>query len=259
MRETGGTSDYFSADGCWRVRLFQGEDRGAAPLGAGVLLSGGLVLTCAHVVLSKDRPGSAGGPRPLERVYAEFPGARSVVPEPLHAEVLAEYLRPPTSHFSADIALLRLAGTPQVKPAVLHRQIPARNALVHTVGYPEDLLGGEHINARLMGRGGPGHDPEWVQLDPESAPYAVRHGFSGSGVVHSGTGGVIGILVHQHGTERFPVALGHAYVIPTETILRHLPTDKLDLLVSGPRAVSRTIPLAPGPGSLSVPSGCAGR
>ncbi|MFE3140851.1 tetratricopeptide repeat protein [Streptomyces scopuliridis] len=214
-----------------------------------MLLSGGLVLTCAHVVLSKRRPGSAGAPRPLERVYAEFPGARSAVPEPLRAEVLAEYLRPPTSHFSADIALLRLAGTPRVKPAVLHRQIPARNALVHTVGYPEDLPGGEHINARLMGRGGPGHDPEWVQLDPESAPYAVRHGFSGSGVVHSGTGGVIGILVHQHGTERFPVALGHAYVIPTETILRHLPTDKLDLLVSGPRAVSRTIPLAPGPGS----------
>ncbi|MCL7377782.1 tetratricopeptide repeat protein [Streptomyces sp. 35G-GA-8] len=215
-----------------------------------MLLSGGLVLTCAHVVLSERRPGSAGAPRPLERVYAEFPGARSAVPEPLRAEVLAEYLRPPTSHFSADIALLRLAGRPRVKPAVLHRQIPARNALVHTVGYPVDLPGGEHINARLMGRGGPGHDPEWVQLDPESAPYAVRHGFSGSGVVHSGTGGVIGILVDQHGTERFPVALGHAYVIPTETILRHLPTDKLDLLVSGPRAVSRTIPLAPGTGSV---------
>lgn len=246
MRETGETSNYAAWDGCWRVRLFQGEDRRAGPLGAGVLLPGGLVLTCAHVVLSKRRPGSAGAPRPLERVYAEFPGAHSAVPEPLRAEVLAEYLRPPTSHFSADIALLRLVEKPPVKAAVLRRQIPARNALVHTVGYPQDLPGGEDVNARLMGRGGPGHDPEWVQLDPESAPYVVRHGFSGSGVVHSGTGGVIGILVHQHGTERVPVALGHAYMIPTETILRHLPSDKLDLLVSGPRAVSHTIPLAPG-------------
>lgn len=211
-----------------------------------MLLPGGLVLTCAHVVLSKPRSpydGSTGAEahHPLEQLYAEFPSARVTGLEPLRAEVLAEHLRPPTSHYSADLALLRLAEEPPVQPAVLHRQIPARNELVHTVGYPHDLPGGEDINARLMGRGGPGLYPEWVQLDPESAPYVVRHGFSGSGVVHSRTGGVIGILVHQHGTERVPVALGHAYMIPTETILRHLPTEELDLMVSGPRAVSHTI------------------
>ncbi|MEU5398283.1 tetratricopeptide repeat protein [Streptomyces sp. NPDC005963] len=235
------------SDGCWRVRLFQGEARGAAPLGAGVLLPGGLVLTCAHVVLHPLRAARDGSntqsPRPLEHVYAEFPAAGPAVPHPLRAEVLTEHLRPPTSRYSADLALLRLVEEPAVRPAVLHRQIPARNELVHTVGYPQDLPGGEDINARLMGRGGPGLYPEWVQLDPESAPYVVRHGFSGSGVVHSRTGGVIGILVHQHGTERVPVALSHAYMIPTETILRHLPSDELHLLVSGPRAVSHTIPL----------------
>ncbi|MFI1018900.1 tetratricopeptide repeat protein [Streptomyces sp. NPDC020965] len=212
-----------------------------------MLLPGGLVLTCAHVVLARRRRSAgADAPRPLERVYAEFPGARSAVPEPVRAEVLVEHLRPPTSHFSADLALLRLVEKPPVRPAVLHRQIPARDERVHTVGYPEDLPGGEDINARLMGRGGPGFYPEWVQLDPESAPYVVRHGFSGSGVVHSRTGGVIGILVHQHGTERMPVALGHAYMIPTETILRHLPVGEMELMVTGPRAVSHTIALDPG-------------
>ncbi|MFE3624596.1 tetratricopeptide repeat protein [Streptomyces sp. NPDC059159] len=249
MREPEGTSDTAVRDGCWRVRLSQGETRGAAPLGAGVLLPGGLVLTCAHVVLQPRRALRHGSndtqPRqPLEHVYAEFPAAGPAVPHPLRAEVLTEHLRPPTSRHSADLALLRLVEEPTVRPAVLHRQIPARNELVHTVGYPQDLPGGEDINARLMGRGGPGLYPEWVQLDPESAPYVVRHGFSGSGVVHSRTGGVIGILVHQHGTEQVPVALSHAYMIPTETILRHLPSDELDLLVSGPRAVSHTIPLA---------------
>ncbi|MFH8408873.1 tetratricopeptide repeat protein [Streptomyces sp. NPDC018019] len=251
MRELGGTSHYYSADGCWRVRLFQGERRDATPLGAGVLLSGGLVLTCAHVVLARRRPVAAGGrptdpPLPLDNVYAEFPGAPALVPRPLAAEVLTRYLRPPTSRFSADIALLQLAEEPKVEPAVLHRQVPARDERVHTVGYPQDLPGGEHIIARLMGRGGPGHDPEWVQLDPESAPYVVRHGFSGSGVVHSRTGGVIGILVHQHGTERFPVPSSHAYMIPTETILGHLADDRLRLRATGARAVSGSIRLTPG-------------
>ncbi|MYT44476.1 hypothetical protein GTY89_19610, partial [Streptomyces sp. SID5471] len=233
MRELGGTSNYSSGDGCWRVRLFQGERRGATPLGAGVLLPGALVLTCAHVVLARRAPATDGRPPapplPLEKVYAEFPGAPDAVPRPLAAEVLTRHLRPPTSRFSADIALLRLAEEPPVEPAVLHRQVPARDERVHTVGYPQDLPGGEHITARLMGRGGPGHEPEWVQLDPESAPYVVRHGFSGSGVVHGRTGGVIGILVHQHGTERFPVPSSHAYMIPTETILAHLADEKLRL------------------------------
>ncbi|MFH9425070.1 tetratricopeptide repeat protein [Streptomyces sp. NPDC017529] len=251
MRELGGTSNYHPDEGGWRVRLFQGERRGATPLGAGVLLRDGLVLTCAHVVLAGRRPAAGGEgrtdrPTPLEEVYAEFPGARDEVPGPLRAEVITHRLRPPTSRFSADIALLRLAEQPPVEPAVLHRQIPARNERVHTVGYPRELPGGEHITARLMGRGGPGHYPEWVQLDPESAPYVVRHGFSGSGVVHSRTGGVIGILVYQYGTERVPVPLSHAYMIPTETILGYLADERFRIQATGARAVSGSIRIEPG-------------
>ncbi|MEU7226468.1 tetratricopeptide repeat protein [Streptomyces chrestomyceticus] len=251
MRELGGTSNHYSNDGCWRVRLFQGGRRDAPPLGAGVLLPGGLVLTCAHVVLAARRTAAAGGrpagrPVPLTDVHAEFPGTLPAGHRPVAAEVLTRHLRPSTGLFSADIALLRLAEEPPVEPAVLHRQIPALGEQVHTVGYPKDLPGGEHITARLMGRGGPGRCPEWVQLDPETAPYVVRHGFSGSGVVHARTRAVIGILVHQHGTVQFPVPSSHAYMIPTETVLGHLADEKIKLHVTGARAVSGSIRLVPG-------------
>ncbi|WP_050515507.1 tetratricopeptide repeat protein [Streptomyces rimosus] len=245
MEELGGTSNCYSGAGCWRVRLFQGERRGATPLGAGVLLPGGLVLTCAHVVLA--RRTSAGPPLPLEDVYAEFPGVPAALRGPVAAKVLDRYLRPPTSRFSADIALLQLAEEPPVTPAVLHRQIPAREERVHLIGYPERLPGGEHADAKLMGRGGPGHDTEWVQLDPEpSSPYVVAHGYSGSGVVHSRTGGVIGILVYQYGTEQHPVTASHSYMIPTETILAYLADEKLTLQVTGVHAVADSIRLEPG-------------
>ncbi|MFH8348808.1 tetratricopeptide repeat protein [Streptomyces sp. NPDC018045] len=251
MRELGGTSNHYAGDGCWRVRLFQGERRDAPPLGAGVLLPDGLVLTCAHVVLAARRTAAAGGrpgdpPTPLSDVFAEFPCALPAVPRPVAAQVLTRHLRPPTGQFGADIALLRLAEQPPVEPAVLHRQVPALGEQVHTVGYPRDLPGGEHITARLMGRGGPGRFPEWVQLDPETAPYVVRHGFSGSGVVHDRTRGVIGILVHQYGTAQFPVPSSHAYMIPTETVLGHLADEKIKLRATGARAVSGSIRLVPG-------------
>ncbi|MEU4203332.1 tetratricopeptide repeat protein [Streptomyces sp. NPDC026294] len=216
-----------------------------------MLLPGGLVLTCAHVVLAARRTAAADGrwpgrPAPLPDVHAEFPGALPTGHRPVAAEVLTRHLRPPTAQFSADIALLQLAEEPPVEPAVLHRQIPAPGEQVYTVGYPKDLPGGEHITARLMGRGGPGRCPEWVQLDPETAPYVVRHGFSGSGVVHARTGAVIGILVHQHGTVQFPVPSSHAYMIPTETVLGHLADEKIKLYATGARAVSGSIRLVPG-------------
>ncbi|MGW1979591.1 tetratricopeptide repeat protein [Streptomyces sp. NPDC001889] len=251
MDEPEGHSPDTVPEDSWRVRLSQSGHPRAASLGAGVLLPGGRVLTCAHVVMEKrsSRKDGTEVPRPLTEVYAEFPGAPPDRAGPLRATVLAPYLRPLTSHFSADLALLQLDESPPVDPVVLHRQVLSLDDLVHAVGYPRDLPGGEAVRARIMGRGGPGSYPEWVQLDAESAPYVIRHGFSGSGVVHRRTGGVIGILVHQHGTERFPVALDHAYMIPAETILRHLPAEELNLTVSGPPAVSRTIPLTTGPHS----------
>ncbi|MFC8079730.1 tetratricopeptide repeat protein [Streptomyces sp. NPDC057307] len=259
MREPDGTSNSTTRDASWRVRLVKGEDSGDPPLGAGVLLPGGLVLTCAHVVLAKSggrKDGSRGAgrgdepPRPVEPLYAEFPGTRAHPPVRLRAEVLADHLRPLTAQFSGDIALLRLAAAPPVEPAVLHLQIPARDELVHSVGYTTELPGGQDVNARLRSWGGPGRDPEWIQLDRDLGSFAPRRGFSGSGVVHTRSGAVIGIMAYQFENVRGHVS--HTYMIPTDTIvghlsvLRSLPADQRDeVKVTGRSALSRTIPRDP--------------
>lgn len=245
MREPWRTSNSSSQEESWRVCLLRTQDRASRPLGAGVLLPGGLVLTCAHTVLS--RPGQDGARTPFDTVYVDGPGAAlsGDGPGPLRARVLREYLVLPTPHFSGDLALLKLDHEPSVPHAVLHRQIPARNEPVHFTGYPEDLPGGEHLDARLMGRGGPAPKPEWVQLDTEGSSYVVRHGYSGSGVVHSRSRRLIGIVAHQFGTPQAPVRREHAYMIPTETVLKYLPLERLGLTVNGPRAVSRDVAVAP--------------
>lgn len=260
MREPDGTSNSISHDASWRVRLVKGENGGTGPpRGAGVLLPGGLVLTCAHVVLVNTDRGKDSSPevvpsdeprRLVEPLYAEFPGARAQAPVRIRAEVLPEHLKPLTSHFSGDLALLRLASTPPVEPAELRLLIPARDELVHSVGYPAELLGGEDVNARLRGWGGPGLNPEWVQLDRDIGSYAPRRGFSGSGVVHTRSGAVIGIMTYKYvnGPER----ISHAYMIPTDTIVGHLPilrslsADQRDgSTVRGRSALARTIPHDP--------------
>ncbi|MGW7360690.1 tetratricopeptide repeat protein [Streptomyces sp. NPDC054802] len=243
MSEPLRTSNSAAQEESWRVRLLRGPDRTDRPLGAGVLLPGGLVLTCAHVILL--RPDSTGARAPREEVYADLPrmpagdGA-----QPLRARLLREYLVLPTGQYGGDLALLKLDQEPAVPHAVLHRQIPARGDMVHFTGYPEDLPGGEHLDARLMGRGGPAPTPEWVQLDALNAPYVVRLGYSGCAVVHSRTRRVIGVVAHQFGTPQARVRRDHAYMIPTETVLKHLPLERLGLTVTGKPAVSHDVAVA---------------
>ncbi|UYQ62789.1 tetratricopeptide repeat protein [Streptomyces peucetius] len=243
MSEPLRTANSMAQEESWRVRLLRGPDRAGRPLGAGVLLPGGLVLTCAHVVLL--RPGSSGVRTPLEEVYVDVPRMPAGdATQPLRARLLREYLVMPTGQFGGDLALLKLDHEPAVPHAVLHRQIPARGDMVHFTGYPEDLPGGEHLDARLMGRGGPAPTPEWVQLDALNAPYVVRRGYSGCAVVHSRTRRVIGIVAHQFGTPQARVHRDHAYMIPTETVLKHLPLERLGLTVTGKPAVSHDVAVA---------------
>lgn len=244
MSEPFRTSNSIAHDESWRVRLLRTPDRAGRPLGAGVLLPGGLVLTCAHVVLA--RPDSSGARSPLEEVYVDVPRAPAgEATGAWRARPLREYLVPPTGQFGGDLALLKLDHEPAVRHAVLHRQMPARGDKVHFTGYPEDLPGGEHLEARLMGRGGPAPTPEWVQLDAVNAPYVVRRGYSGCAVVHSRSRRVIGIVAHQFGTPQVRVRRDHAYMIPTETVLKHLPLERLGLTVTGRPAVSQDVAVAP--------------
>ncbi|MFI2368340.1 tetratricopeptide repeat protein [Streptomyces sp. NPDC018833] len=246
------TSNSVAYEESWRVRLLRTPDRNGIPLGAGVLLSRTWVLTCAHTVLSP--PDRAGVRARLDTVYVDVLRTASSggTDGPVRARVVPKFFVEPTPDFGGDVALLELDDRPglphEVPVAVLHRQIPAPGEPVHFTGYPQDLPGGEHLDARLMGRGGPAPAPEWVQLDTQDSPYVVRHGYSGCGVVHSRSRRVIGILVHQFGTPEARVRRDHAYMIPTETVLRHLRRERLERLglkITGLRAVSRDVAVAP--------------
>src|SRR5919107_6001761 len=104
MSEPIRTSNSAIHEESWRVRLLRGPDRAGRPLGAGVLLPGGLVLTCAHVVLM--RPDTSGIRTPLEEVYVDVPHAPAGhTPEPLRARLLREYLVMPTGQYGGDLAL----------------------------------------------------------------------------------------------------------------------------------------------------------
>lgn len=209
-------------------------------MGAGVLLRGGYVLTCAHVVLPES--DWYVKPPPLDRVavYADFPGDPLPSP-PLRARLMRDYLVQPTREFTGDLAVLKLETEPSVPYATLHQQILGRGDLVHITGYPENVIGGEHETARLNARGGPARWPEWVQLDPEGNSHSVQHGYSGAGAVHERSRQVIGIVVYRTSERVGQLPNEHSYVIPTDTILRHLQLDSLPVQVTGSSAVSSDI------------------
>lgn len=178
-----------------RIRQAGGE-----VLGAGVLLDPRTVLTCAHVI-----------PDRAEEVVAEFvgqPGARAVP-----ARVVSWV--PADDDQRGDLALLDLAfPVPQERRPVLRRPSLWERE-VYTRGFPSLLDDGLWVRARLGGRAGPGG--EWVQMDAE--PYReIRRGFSGAPVVDRRDGDVLGIVVSE-----FPGLVGLAWMIPVETIVRHLP------------------------------------
>ncbi|MFG1805627.1 trypsin-like peptidase domain-containing protein [Streptomyces sp. NPDC049040] len=196
----------------WRVRVF--GPRG--PVGAGVLLTGRRVLTCAHVIdsaLGED----AGLVTEGAPVTVEFPasltggtGTARVVPGGWA----------PRSGERADVAVLELDSAPPADtgPATLRRCGPAAGRQVRAYG--EAGPAGQGGWARMVLVGSGGLSPDWVQMDLLT-PHGerVRRGYSGAGVVDTADGSVRGILVaaaHGDGADT-------AWMIPVEAILRYCP------------------------------------
>lgn len=178
-----------------RIRQTDGE-----VLGAGVLLTPETVLTCAHVI-----------PNRSEEVVVEFLGRLSTCP----GRAKVSFWVPPDDDQRGDLALLTLAvPVPLEKEPVLRRPHLWKRE-VYTRGFPSLLDDGLWVRARLGGRAGPGG--EWIQMDAE--PHReIRRGFSGAPVVDDQTGDVLGIVVSE-----FSGLVGLAWMIPVETIVRHLP------------------------------------
>ncbi|MEU7366037.1 serine protease [Streptomyces hygroscopicus] len=212
--EMGITADETSSGGTWRVRI---RSSAGDVLGAGILLGSETVLTCAHVIPDD------GLPVPATEVLVdlvEVPDA-----EPVPARVADGCWVPQRSDGCGDVALLRL-GRPQPAEhaAPLYRLPPVLGRPVWMGGFPEGLDNGHYLRARTAGRVGP--RAEWVGLDPASRRDVVRKGFSGAGVEDEATRHVIGMVVSRYddppgipSAERLSVS----YMIPVETILRHLP------------------------------------
>ncbi|MEU1226585.1 trypsin-like peptidase domain-containing protein [Streptomyces sp. NPDC005828] len=197
----------------WRVRIL---DAGGTPVGAGVLVTGGRVLTCAHVVEGALGPED-GDPRQAE-VAVDFPGSLAPGAGPVSAGVAPQGWAPPDEE-RADVAVLELReeAPADCEPARLRPCGPARDRIVRAFGQVTGAPAGLWVRARLVGSGG--LSPEWMQLEAAGgAGDRLRQGYSGAGVV-DGAGDVIGLVVAEdtHAERRT------GWMIPVEIAVRYCP------------------------------------
>ncbi|MEV1067809.1 trypsin-like peptidase domain-containing protein [Streptomyces sp. NPDC050263] len=198
-----------SVEDSWRVRILGADN---TPVGAGVLVSGGRVLTCAHVVeyaLELGPQDSPGG----RAVTLDHPG--SATGGVSYAAVLTGGWAPPEGE-RGDVAVLRLTGPAPVDcaPARLRPCGATRDRTVRLFGQATAAPPGIWITARLAGATG----PDWIQLDcRDTAGPQVRPGYSGAGVVDE-HGDVVGVVVAA-----LRAGGATAWMIPVEAAVRHCP------------------------------------
>ncbi|MGW3349317.1 trypsin-like peptidase domain-containing protein [Nonomuraea rubra] len=187
----------------WRVRI---RDTEGNIRGAGVSLTDGYVLTCAHVL-----DGTGG------EVVVDFVALGD--PVSLPARVRPELFVGPDEAGRGDVALIELdRHQPGGLDATLRRTALGWPREVRVFGFPGDVPYGVHTRATLAGQSGP--HGEWLQMNG-LGPHEprVRAGFSGAGVVDAETGDVLGIVVGEYTGE----AVAMSWMIPVETIVSHLP------------------------------------
>jgi hypothetical protein len=192
-------------------------DSSGRALGAGMLLGESTVLTCAHVVRAAGEEALSPTDGPAGQIVVRFVGLPGT-PE-AYAGVRPGCWVPPLADGRGDIALLELTEAfPGVPGAPLVRLGAVRDRAVHTYGFPPPHQHGVWVNdAELAGPAGAGG--EWIQLNSKLPGERVRRGFSGAAVIDKATGAVLGMVVTEYTDER----LGLAYLIPVETIIRHVP------------------------------------
>ncbi len=183
-------------------------------VGAGMLLGGSTVLTCAHVVEDARRGRPADQPPEVLVRFVGCPG----MPES-RARVRGDGWAPALEDGRRDIALLELdTAFPEVPGAPLVRLGFVRDRVVRTYGFPHPHQYGVWVNdAQLAGPAGAGG--EWVQLNSKQPGERVRGGFSGAGVIDKATNAVLGMVVTEYTDDR----VGLAYLIPVEVIVQYVP------------------------------------
>jgi hypothetical protein len=188
----------------WRLRL---KDSRGTVLGAGIALTGGAILTCAHVVTKAADYGEN------VEITAEWVGLGTSRP----AQVVPGCWAPTLRGGGADIALLRTTEPTDLPGATLHRVPAPRNRTVHAFGFPAEHDFGIWASAVLAGTGGP--DCEWIQLDHAERSDRIRPGFSGAAALDDTSGAVVGMVVTSYRDRESRLA----WIIPVDTLRRHVP------------------------------------
>ncbi|MFI0780295.1 serine protease [Streptomyces sp. NPDC021212] len=198
-------------------------------LGAGILLGGDTVLTCAHVIPDDGRPV------PASQVLVDLVQLPDAAP--VTARVAAGCWVPRRADGCGDIALLTLdRPQPAEHAAPLYRLSPEPLGQVRNLGFPRHNDNGTWFYAKIAGAVGP--RAEWLELIPDSPGDVVRRGCSGAGVEDVKTGHVIGMIVNRYDDAHDIPADERrlrSNMIHIETVLRHLPL--LRDVVGGDRVV----------------------
>jgi len=186
----------------WRLRL---KDSRGTILGAGIALTGGAVLTCAHVVTKAHDYGEN------VEITAEWVELGTSAT----AKIVPDRWAPTLPGGGADIALLQTT-TDLPGATTLHRLRSPRNRTVHAFGFPAEHDFGIWASAVLAGTSGP--DCEWIQLDHTEFGARVRPGFSGAAAIDDISGAVVGMVVTSYRDQDSKLA----WIIPVDTLRRHV-------------------------------------
>ncbi len=194
------------------------------PVGAGVLVLDGYVLTCAHIV--DAAVGRSLDPADALRVAVPLDFVLANKGQVVEAYVVAWV--PIADDESGDVALLRLRGEPPPH-ARGARIVVSADLFGHpfsTYGFPAGYPHGVWSTGRLLREQG----SHWWQLeDTKDTGIRVEPGFSGAPVWDEALRGVVGILA----THDRPAQTRTAFMLPIGEILGLLPGHR-HLLVPPP-------------------------
>ncbi|WP_268778210.1 trypsin-like peptidase domain-containing protein [Nocardiopsis sp. RV163] len=195
----------------WQMRVLDQYDT----VGGAVLLSPGLLVTCAHVV------NAALG---LDGDKEEHPGALATVRlksfDDREWEATVDTQLWSAGPDSRDLAVLRLrdAGPDTSFPVLRECASLEPQQPLYTAGYPEGM---RSLQAPLVcqGPGGPTGLTHQVET-PASQPVRITGGFSGC-AVRTGTGELVGIMqkTHHYVWNDPDRPSGIAFVLPVEELV----------------------------------------
>ncbi|WP_406160911.1 AAA family ATPase [Streptomyces sp. NBC_01005] len=186
-------------------------------IGAGFLVAGDVLCTCAHVVArALGLPGAGPEGPPDRAVEVDFP----LVTGRPRVRATVESWRTG----GADVALLRLDEPVEgTRPAPLVDGTGVWEHPFRTMGFPAGAGHGSWAHGTLRARLGSG----WVQMETSEPGPRIVQGFSGAPVWDDRQNGVVGMTVAAHLEERTAYLLPSADLVDEATLVPRCPFQGL--------------------------------